>query len=179
MRRVLVISTLIAIATLWSAPPAGAGGGGGGGSLCAGFSDAATIRMLDSCFEGTAHTVSTGETVTLVNDGLMPHTFTAADGSFDSGVLQPGESWDVTFADPGMVNVWCTLHGTPEGQGMAGAVFVDGGALATAVAEERSNAAGWWPASTIGFALLSLMLAVRSFRGRGRAPADEREPQLV
>ncbi|MBW3661684.1 MAG: hypothetical protein KY469_01185 [Actinobacteria bacterium] len=177
MRRVLVISTLIAIATLWSAAPAGAGGGGG--AICDGYSEASTIEMFDHCFQGTAHTVAPGMSVTVINQGQAPHTFTAADGSFDSGVLQPGESWEVSFDESGVATVYCTLHGTPEGHGMAGAVLVDGGALASAVADERSNAAGWWPASTIGFALLSLVLAVRSLRNRGRTAADEREPQLV
>jgi plastocyanin len=52
-----------------------------------------------------------GTTVTWTNDDpTMPHTVTAADGSFDSGIMQPGDSWSHTFDKPGDLEYFCTLH---------------------------------------------------------------------
>lgn len=55
--------------------------------------------------------VSLGTTVTWTNDDpAMPHTVTAVDGTFDSGLLQPGQSWSHTFDAPGEFEYFCTLH---------------------------------------------------------------------
>ena len=55
--------------------------------------------------------VALGTTVTWTNDDLgMPHTVTAVDGSFDSGVMQTGQSWSYTFDKPGDFEYLCTLH---------------------------------------------------------------------
>ena len=73
--------------------PGVASAGGGGGSQCPGFATGTTVSMLDSCFSGTAHFAPTETTITISNDGELAHTFTAVDGSFDSGQLQPGETF--------------------------------------------------------------------------------------
>lgn len=80
--------------------------------------------MLDSCFEGTAHFAPAGETITVVNDGALPHTFTAVDGSFDTGQLEAGESYEITVEEAGIIEVFCSLHGTADGAGMAGVLVV-------------------------------------------------------
>lgn len=80
--------------------------------------------MLDSCFSGTAHFAPTDTTITISNDGELPHMFTAVDGSFDSGQVQPGETFELTIDQPGVFEVFCTLHGTAQGQGMAGVLLV-------------------------------------------------------
>jgi nitrite reductase (NO-forming) len=52
-----------------------------------------------------------GTTVTWTNnDPTMPHTVTDAGGSFDSGLIQPGQSWSFTFDKPGDFEYFCTLH---------------------------------------------------------------------
>lgn len=99
-------------------------GGGGLASGCPGFGEGTTISMLDSCFSGTAHFAPSGSTIEVSNDGQMPHTFTAVDGSFDSGEMQPGETFELTVDEPGMYRVFCSLHGTADGQGMAGVLVV-------------------------------------------------------
>lgn len=114
----------IAIVVLLAVPLPVAAGGGGNMSACAGFATGRVVSMLDSCFQGTAHFAPAGETITIVNDGALPHSFTAVDGSFDTGQLQPGESYEVTVAEPGVVEVFCTLHGTADGAGMAGVLVV-------------------------------------------------------
>ncbi|MFP3913527.1 MAG: plastocyanin/azurin family copper-binding protein [Actinomycetota bacterium] len=56
-------------------------------------------------------TVKVGTTVTWTNDdpGMM-HTVTAADGSFDSGFLNEGESWSYTFDEVGEFEYLCQPH---------------------------------------------------------------------
>jgi plastocyanin len=55
--------------------------------------------------------VELGTTVTWTNDDPgMPHSVTAVDGSFDSGVLQAGGTYSYTFDKPGDFEYFCTLH---------------------------------------------------------------------
>jgi nitrite reductase (NO-forming) len=55
--------------------------------------------------------VALGTTVTWTNnDPGMPHTVTAVDGSFDSGVMQTGATFSYTFDQPGDFEYLCTLH---------------------------------------------------------------------
>lgn len=113
----------LVLGMLLVAAPAQAGGGGGGG-LCSAFADGATVVMRDSCFEGTAHFAPAGAALLVTNDGGVEHTFTAADGSFDSGIVAAGDSFEITFDEPGIIRVFCTLHGSADGTGMAGVLIV-------------------------------------------------------
>ncbi|HSK06715.1 MAG TPA: hypothetical protein VK990_04285, partial [Acidimicrobiia bacterium] len=92
--------------------------------FCPGFSEGTTISMLDSCFSGTAHFAPTGSPIVVSNDGALPHTITAVDGSFTSDELQPGETFELTFDQPGVFEVFCTLHGSANGEGMSGVLIV-------------------------------------------------------
>lgn len=119
MRRVL-----LAVALLLTIPGVAVAGGGVDTSGCAGYSEGSDVSMRDSCFAGTAHFVPSDTAITVSNDGALPHTYTAVDGSFDTGQVEPGESAQLTFDDPGVYRVFCTLHGTAAGEGMAGVVVV-------------------------------------------------------
>jgi plastocyanin len=44
------------------------------------------------------------------NTGRMEHSVTALDGSFDSGLLKPGETWTRTFDTPAFIDYRCTPH---------------------------------------------------------------------
>ena len=101
-----------------------AGGGGGGGGPCAGFADGTTLVMMDSCFNGVAHFVDARTTLVVRNKGAMPHSFTAVDGSFDTGLLASGETAEIRLGADGIVRAFCTLHGTAAGNGMAGILVV-------------------------------------------------------
>jgi hypothetical protein len=79
--------------------------------------------MLDSCFNGVAHFAPTGS-LTVSNDGQMPHTFTAVDGSFDSGQMEAGEIFELTIDETGIYQVYCSIHGSADGGGMAGVLVV-------------------------------------------------------
>lgn len=140
----------IAMALIVSIPGvASAGGGRGDMSQCQGFATGTSISMLDSCFDAVAHSAPTDTPITISNDGALPHTFTAVDGSFDSGNLEPGQDFELILDEPGIYQVFCTLHGTAEGAGMAGVLVVgepepgpvaatlDAGAIQEAVAEEN------------------------------------------
>lgn len=151
MRRVFVVI----VALMVFPGVARAGGGGVDTSGCAGFSEGTTVSMQDSCFAGTAHFAPGGAAIIISNDGALPHTFTAVDGSFDTGQVAPGESTDVTISEPGIYRIFCTLHGTAAGEGMAGVVVVgdaappsvalpasiDTGPVAEVVAEENQRIA--------------------------------------
>jgi nitrite reductase (NO-forming) len=61
--------------------------------------------------------VPLGATVTWTNnDPGMTHTVTAADGSFDSGMLAAGQSWSYTFDQPGDFDYICTPHPWMKGR---------------------------------------------------------------
>lgn len=132
MRRLaLVIAVLVAVPLT-----AQAGGGGGEISQCRGFATGTSISMLDSCFDAVAHTAPSNTELTIRNDGFLPHSFTSVDGSFDTGMLEAGETVTLTIEEPGIYEVFCTLHGTAEGSGMAGLLVVgepDPGTVAASI----------------------------------------------
>ena len=77
--------------------------------------DAVEVQVVDFAFEPASVTVSVGTTVTWTNAGSRPHTVTAEDGAFDSGRLDPGETFSFTFEEPGTFGYFCGFH--PEMQG--------------------------------------------------------------
>lgn len=135
----LLLTTLALIILL--AVPALAGGGGH--ASCSGFSEGTEVTLLDSCFEPAA-LISDGAAVTVRNQGAMPHTYTAVDGSFDSGLLQPGESATIEPA-AGLHRVICDLHADVDGAGMSGVLAVgieDAAELAAAITPAGGTASG-------------------------------------
>ncbi len=74
------------------------------------------IEINDFAFSGDFDFVA-GETVRVVNNDSAPHTFTATDGSFDTGTIEPGAS--ATFVVPdieGSFDVLCSIHPSMTGQ---------------------------------------------------------------
>lgn len=79
---------------------------------------AATVRAVEG--EGDPHTawkfdpaqttIRAGDTVSFTNTGKQAHTFTADDGSFDAGTLNPGETKPVKFDRQGSFPYHCSLH---------------------------------------------------------------------
>jgi plastocyanin len=57
--------------------------------------------------------------------GTLPHTVTAVDGSFDSGTLQAGDTFEWTFDEPGRHEYYCQFHGSQNGTGMFGVILVE------------------------------------------------------
>ena len=61
-------------------------------------------------FVPQAKTVEAGTTVTWTNLDELIHTMTAADRSWDSGPVRPGDSFSYTFESPGSFTYLCTIH---------------------------------------------------------------------
>jgi plastocyanin len=68
------------------------------------------VDMVDNAYEPVAIEVTAGEQVTWSNIGVLPHTVTARDESFDSGFVMPGEQWTTSFTEPGTFEYFCTIH---------------------------------------------------------------------
>ena len=54
--------------------------------------------------------ISAGTILVWRNDDPLAHTVTAADRSFDSGLIQGGATWRRAFTKPGTYQVNCTPH---------------------------------------------------------------------
>jgi plastocyanin len=72
------------------------------------ITDGATIDAYG--FDPATIAVNVGDTLTWTNTGSMAHSVTATDGSFDSGLLQVGDTFSFTFAAPGTFSYACTPH---------------------------------------------------------------------
>jgi plastocyanin len=92
------------------------GGCGGGGPE----PSAAVIEIVDFGF-GAPITVSVGQEVTVVNRDGFAHTWTADDGSFNSGSIEPGGEFAFTFTESGEYTFFCGIHPT-----MTGIITVEG-----------------------------------------------------
>ncbi len=52
-----------------------------------------------------------GQIVVVTNNDSVPHTLTADDGSFDTGLLQPGAQASITVpGQPGEFTFFCEVH---------------------------------------------------------------------
>jgi plastocyanin len=73
------------------------------------------VSIVFRAYQPSITTVTVGETVTWRNTTLLPHTVTALDGTFDSGKMNGGESFSVTFTKPGTFLYKCLIHPTMKG----------------------------------------------------------------
>lgn len=110
MERLSYIITLLVIGLLLGVTSAGA------------QSNQQTVSIRDFSFQPAQLSVEPGTTVTWTNEGNEPHTVTADNGLFDSGVLYPGDSYSVQFDGMGTLSYYCTLHPS-----MTGGITVGGG----------------------------------------------------
>lgn len=60
--------------------------------------------------------VSAGTTVTWTNNDSIIHTVTDVANTFDSGLIQPNESWNYTFNTKGQYQYFCTIHPWMKGE---------------------------------------------------------------
>src|SRR5918997_6980143 len=79
-----------------------------------------TVDIRDHAFNPAQLNVAPGTTVRFVNNDTEPHTATADNGLFDTGVLQPGSSFDVFLDGSGTVAYHCELHPDMEGTVVVG-----------------------------------------------------------
>ena len=95
--RVLPILTALSAAALVAVAPAAAAA-------------RETVTVADFSYSPAVLTVKPGTEVTWTNKGPSTHTATAGDGSFDTGLLKPGDSHSETFNQVGTFQYACTLH---------------------------------------------------------------------
>ena len=68
------------------------------------------VSISNFAFDPAELSVAAGTEVTWTNDDPAPHTVTADDGSFDSGTLEPGQTFSVTVDGNGPVTYACQIH---------------------------------------------------------------------
>jgi plastocyanin len=106
---------------------------------------ATTVRIVNLAFDPAQITIATGTAVSWVNEDSVPHTVTSTDGTFDSGIFDPGANFTWTFDQSGSFPYACQLH--PQ---MRGTVIAEGEAVASAspvTTDDQSEATGAQPAA--------------------------------
>jgi plastocyanin len=70
-----------------------------------------TVTINNYIFMPATLTVHPGDTVIWTNQDSIPHTATATGGKgFDSGAIDPGESWKFVFTKAGNFPYGCAIH---------------------------------------------------------------------
>jgi plastocyanin len=81
-----------------------------------------TVDMQGVKFVPAELHVAPGSTVLWTNSSPLAHTVTADDGSFDSGTLDAGATFTMSFDTPGTYSYFCAPH---QSIGMVGSIVVD------------------------------------------------------
>jgi plastocyanin/uncharacterized membrane protein len=97
-----------------------------------------TVVIRQMRFNPPQLTVQPGDVVEWKNEDIFSHSATADDGSFDSGLIAPGRSWQTTIRGAGTIGFHCRPH-----PNMTGSLVVSSGAAppgknATAVLIDKS-----------------------------------------
>src|SRR5919199_3252036 len=85
----------------------------------------ATVDMSSISFKPSEVHILPGQTVLWTNSDPFQHTVTADDGSFDSGLIDPGATFSQEFDAPGVYQYYCQPHGAAGLNGIAPFVVVD------------------------------------------------------
>jgi plastocyanin len=73
--------------------------------------DNGEVSVENFAFNPGTISVAAGTEVTWTNDETgVAHTTTSDDDVWNSGTLQPGDDFTVTFADPGTFTYFCSIH---------------------------------------------------------------------
>lgn len=74
-----------------------------------------TVVIHNFAFQPAELTVNVGDTIVWKNTDIVPHTVTAADGSFDSDEIKPGKSWKLVAKKAGTFAYACSPHPNMKG----------------------------------------------------------------
>ena len=74
------------------------------------------VHIANLSFRANEVRVRAGTRVRWVNDDQLQHTVTADDGAFDSGLIDPGSSFERVFDRPGTYSYHCTPHPFMQGR---------------------------------------------------------------
>ena len=100
---------------------------------------AASVSAVEYRFSPPALTISVGQSVTWTNAGKVPHTTTSDGNLWDSGALNPGQSFTFTFRSAGTFSYHCQFH---RALGMVGVIVVrsaSGGSSSRGLPNTGSN----------------------------------------
>lgn len=175
------LAAAIAVGSTMWAVPASAGGGCHRGPT---QGEGDTVAMVGSCFTPNVLRVEPGAAVTFVNRDFFPHNLSATGwGHYED--LREGDTFRVTFDEPGVYPFACTYHpamtgavvvgngvGAGSGEAVTVAPLTDGSSADTApvvIAEDETSPIGWAIGGAGGF-LLGAASAL--LLHRRRAPAD-------
>lgn len=100
------------------------------------------VTIADFQFTPATITLNQGDTITWTNDGPSAHTASARDGSFDTGILQKGQSGSHTFTQAGTFAYYCKIHPF-----MHGTIVVQGQASPATPSGTSTNASPSSPGS--------------------------------
>jgi plastocyanin len=67
-------------------------------------------------FQPDSLVIAPGDTVEWTNADILPHTSTASDSAWDSGLIPVGASWSAVIAGSGTHPYVCRLHPTMKGR---------------------------------------------------------------
>jgi glucose/arabinose dehydrogenase/plastocyanin len=123
-------------------------------AVSAQVNETASVEIGDFFFEPDSIEVLPGTTVVWTNLGEVAHTVTSDDQLFDSGNLNPNETFEFTFTDPGMYGYFCSIHPQMTAEVVVTAENVTGGPSVVVedqeiagesiiVADVVSEGAGW------------------------------------
>jgi amicyanin len=131
------------------------------------------VEIVDFAFGPAALTITVGDTVTWTNSDVVAHTATGS--GFDSGLLDQGQSYSLTFTAPGTDDYLCTPHPTMTGQIVveAAAAAATPGAVPNVAMDAPTTRSGWLAlVAGVGAVSMWLMhrrrLAVRNANRRRR-----------
>ena len=109
-----VIATLallwLTIVPGWAPSPAG------GGHSVARTPIRHVVVIRQFAFHPDTLEVMAGDTVEWVNEDIVPHSITARDSSWMSGIIGTGESWHLEVPEGGAGRYFCGLHPTMVGE---------------------------------------------------------------
>ena len=73
------------------------------------------VEIRDLAFAPNVILIPAGTTVRWTNNGAVDHTVTSDTSLFNSGVLNPGASFEFRFDTPGTYTYHCTFHPSMTG----------------------------------------------------------------
>jgi plastocyanin len=100
------------------------------------------VTISDFKFSPSGVTVNVGDTVTWSNSGPTPHSATANDGSFDTGILPKGGSGSHTFSQAGTFSYFCKPHPFMKGTVTVVAAAADNGGGSAGGTDTGSGSTG-------------------------------------
>jgi LPXTG-motif cell wall-anchored protein len=101
-----------------------------------------SVTIADFTFAPATITINAGDTVTWNNNGPTPHSATANDGSFDTGILKKGQTSSHTFNDAGTFSYFCKPHPFMKATVVVQAAQAGGGGSSGSGSSDTSGSSG-------------------------------------